>query len=382
LDEIYSQMVTQIFEWAANGVSIGEITSRLREREYIVRPREIQRRTGPKQIGGKPFTWDQVKKIIQNPIYRAAIKVKQGEFPASLPRIISDELWIRANTVIKKVDRPAYKTRQNKHELLLHGLVSCGCCKGALVVHPGTSAKGREYLYYRCQNLRKNGNAVKCTVGQVPAGKLETAVITQIGHLANDPAVLEAAMDESLKARKAQLTPLKERVTTLNEQIEKLGAFYRDLRGRLLGLPKGSGFVAEIIADGDRALLERQELECKRKALLEEEAALKQQLGGSQQLRTELGRFSEIFGVMPFAKLQQAIRLLIKRIIVNRTSAGVTKSGSENIQIEGLGHKKAFSVFIDFYVKPRGPKGFRKAGDLCVSDTEMAARAGIEPVTK
>jgi hypothetical protein len=71
------------------------------------------------------------------------------------------------------------------------------------------------------------------------------------------------------------------------------------------------------------------------------------------------------------------IRLLIKRIVVNQDSPRVTKSGRENVQIQRLGHKNAFSVNIDFYVKPKLSKGLHKEDELCVFDTEMAAQGGI-----
>jgi site-specific DNA recombinase len=271
LDDRYAPMIRRIFEQAAAGTRVGEIAAGLKADGYVVPLREINRRDGPKKIGGRPFTWDQVKHLIKNPFYKGVLVVGNAskEFTSNHEAIVSSDLWNRANAAVERNGRPDYKTRQNKHELLLHGLVSCGCCKGPLVAHPGTSAKGKAYLYYRCQNLRKNGRMAECSVGQVPARKLEDTVIDHIGILAQEPAVLDAAMEQALKGRKTQLLPLKGQISSLDEEIRKLNNFVRELRDRLLGLPAGSQFINQIAAEGEKAVVERQELEAQKKRLLE-----------------------------------------------------------------------------------------------------------------
>jgi site-specific DNA recombinase len=382
LDEKYAPMVAQIFEQAAAGKRICDISAWLRAQCYVVRPRVIQRRTGSTSIGGRPFTWDQIKAIIRNPIYRAALKVDGTEHPLKIPAIVSDELWKKANAAIGRKPRPTCLPRQNKHEMLLHGLAICGCCKTSMAVHPGTSRQGKEYLYYRCQNLRKNGGAAGCTVRQIPAHKLDEAVIGQIGILAQDPVVLNAAMEEAVSGRKMQLLPLKAEIEALEQRIGELKRDYEKLRDRLLSLPKGSPFTDEIAAEGNKVVLQRRESEAQKQQLLEKKIMLEQQLGDARHIRSDLGRFSDIFEVLPPDKKRQALRLIIRRIVVNHLAERVTKSDEKNGQNQAPRHKKRFTINLDLYVKPKLSGSLRNESGICVFPPEMAARAGIEPATK
>ena len=73
---------------------------------------------------------------------------------------------------------------------------------------------------------------------------------------------------------------------------------------------------------------------------------------------------------------------MIKRITVNRPTGKVTKSSVEKNEAVSARHKDAFSVDLDLYFKSSSSKSLRDQYEDCVSDPEMAARAGIEPATK
>jgi site-specific DNA recombinase len=382
LDEKHAPMVLQVFEQAAAGRRISDIAAWLRSQGFVVRPRIIQRRSGTAAIGGKPYTWDQIKAIIRNPIYKAVIVEDGVEQPIKIPRIVTDDLWRRANAVAKKNGNPTYTTRQNKHELLLHGLAMCGCCRAPLVAHPARSRTGTIYLYYRCQNQRKNGRSSGCTVHQVPAPRFENAVIEQIGVLAKDPTVLNSAMDEALSGRKAQLGPLRAEIAANEAVVDKLALQLKGLKDRLLILPKDSPFTKEIVAEGDRIILERGEAEERRRMLMEKKAVLDQQLGDGSRIRKDIGRFSDIFAVLSPEKKRQALRLLIRRIVVNHLAEEVTESDSKRGRSAPLRQKERLLVNLELYVNSQFASALRKEGGFFVFHTEMAARAGIEPTTK
>ena len=377
-------MVKQIFEEAASGLRVVDIALGLERAGFLVPKREINRRSGPVTIGGKPFTWNQVKHLIKNPIYKGVLVAgkERSEFPSNLPRIVSDELWKRANSVAVRRVRLKYSPNQNKHELLLNGLVFCGCCKGLLLAHPAISRQKKVYLYYRCQNLRKNGPSVRCSVRQVPARALEAAVIEHIAFLARDPVVLEAAMSEAVSEKKTQLTPLKSEISAFDESIGTLKMRFAALRDRRLSLQVGSAFIEEIEIEARDLARQRQDLEAKRELLLEQKGVLEQQLGDGHQLRADLKRFSDVFDVLPAAKKQQALRLIIRRIVVNRLSSKVTKSTWEFGENDPSIQKARYSLNLDLYVKPRFSNALGKEAGLFVIRSEMAARAGIEPATK
>jgi site-specific DNA recombinase len=382
LDEKDAPMVLQVFEQAAVGRRICDIAVWLRSNGFIVRPRVIQRRSGKAAIGGKPYTWDQIKAIIRNPIYKAVIVADGVEQPIKIPRIVSDDLWKRANAAVKKNGNPNYTTRQNKHELLLHGLAVCGCCRAPLVAHPARSRTGKIYLYYRCQNQRKNGRLAGCKVHQIPAPRFENAVVEQIGVLAKDPTVLNSAMNEALSGRKAQLLPLRAEIAENEAVVGKLTLQLKGLRDRLMSLPKDSPFTKEIVAEGDRIIQERGEAEDQRRMLLEKKAVLDQQLGDGSRIRKDVGRFSDIFAVLSPEKKRQALRLLIRRIVVNHLPAEVTESDAKLGRFTPLRQKARLLVNLELYVNSQFASALRKEAGFFVFRTEMAARAGIEPATK
>jgi hypothetical protein len=142
-------------------------------------------------------------------------------------------------------------------------------------------------------------------------------------------------------------------------------------------LPKKSPFVAEIVAEGDKTVSERKELELRRQHLLEERATLEQGLGNAAQIKSDMGRFSDIFGVLTPDKKRQALKLLIHRIVVNHMPEGVTKSTAKNGSHGPFRQKNSFSVNLELYVKSKFYNSLRKEAGFFVFHTEMAARAGI-----
>jgi hypothetical protein len=105
-------------------------------------------------------------------------------------------------------------------------------------------------------------------------------------------------------------------------------------------------------------------------------------LGDGRQIKADLKRFGEVFDVLSPAKKQQALRLIIRRIVVNRLPSGVTKSATEIAENGATIQKAQFSINLDLYVKPRFSNALRKEAGIFVFRSEMAARAGIEPATK
>jgi hypothetical protein len=81
-------------------------------------------------------------------------------------------------------------------------------------------------------------------------------------------------------------------------------------------------------------------------------------------------------------KKQQALRLIIRRIVVNRLPPRVTKSDAEFGENGATIQKTRFSINLDLYVKPRFTNQLKNEAGIFVFRSEMAARAGIEPATK
>ena len=189
-------------------------------------------------------------------------------------------------------------------------------------------------------------------------------------------------MSEAVSEKKAQLTPLKSEISAFDESIDTLKVRFASLRDRRLTLQVGSAFIEEIEIEAKDLVRKRQDLEAKREILLEQKGVLEQQLGDGHQLKADLKRFADVFDVLPPAKKQQALRLIIRRIVVNRLPLGVTKSTGEFEGNDPSIQKARYSVNLDLYVKPRFSNALGKEAGFFVFRSEMAARAGIEPATK
>jgi hypothetical protein len=105
-------------------------------------------------------------------------------------------------------------------------------------------------------------------------------------------------------------------------------------------------------------------------------------LGDGSRIRKDLARFSDIFAVLTPDKERQALRLLIRRIVVNQLPTGIIESGSKIGRSAPLRQKTRLSVKLELYVNSQFASGLRKEAGLFVFHTEMAAWAGIEPATK
>jgi site-specific DNA recombinase len=121
----------------------------------------------------------------ENP--RTAVRVvgADGEFVRREP-LIDDELWFKVQAALDASTRPKSGIRFGASLLLRVGF--CGYCGGALH-QVGDLRHGREYRYYRCENVYNKHNKAqqKCgKLGSVPRDVLNEAVAAKllevIGH--------------------------------------------------------------------------------------------------------------------------------------------------------------------------------------------------------
>ncbi len=126
------------------------------------------------------------------------------------PRIVSDELFERANQMLKsrqnlKVDR----------KYLLSGLIFCQCGK-KMVGH--AMNKGR-FLYYRCpDNAIKLGSPDRCDTGSLRVEKIEPFIKNHVLEIMKHPqAVMQHLADNQIN----MLPDLQKKISELNEAIKE-----------------------------------------------------------------------------------------------------------------------------------------------------------------
>jgi hypothetical protein len=138
---------------------------------------------------------------------------------------------------------------------------------------------------------------------------------------------------------------------TIEERIFGLRSGEKELRSRFCGVPAGSPFIQEIVADADKIVLERRELEAQLHQLRERKAAIEQEFGDGKEIRAELSRFSDVFGALDSAKKRQALRLLIRKIEVKHSNELTTILPTRRSESALLRQKRHFSVTLDLYAK-------------------------------
>jgi DNA invertase Pin-like site-specific DNA recombinase len=181
-------VVARIFERAAALQSLGQIAVELnadglRTGQRWVRDANRVRRP----IGEKPFRTDILRKLIQNPIYRGAIRYGDEEFRGQHEPLVTVVIWEQANAAVAEAKRkPKVVLRlRDKHSNLLKGLVYCACCGVPLFSRASgkESGGGKLYRYYTCTGgTRHTEEREPCTLGHIAAEPLESAVIGFIGH--------------------------------------------------------------------------------------------------------------------------------------------------------------------------------------------------------
>ena len=151
-----SEIVRYIFSLAANGLSGQEIARKL-NKEKVRAPRGVN------------WHGATITRIIRNKSYLGIymayksdyhqgfkrIRPEEEQFPLSIPRIVDDDLFKKANETIEK--NRTHMGRPAKRSYLLKQLDYCQC--GTAMVATVKSGN-REYTYYTCSSKRKD-----CSIG-------------------------------------------------------------------------------------------------------------------------------------------------------------------------------------------------------------------------
>ena len=94
--------------------------------------------------------------MLQNKRYIGTYKFGDIETPNGMPRIISDELFIKVQEIMNKNKKAPARARA-KEEYLLTTKLFCGHCREMMTGISGTSKTGAIHNYYTC-NGRYRGS--------------------------------------------------------------------------------------------------------------------------------------------------------------------------------------------------------------------------------
>lgn len=183
IDEKTAPTVRFIFEHYAAGESATSIVDKLNAK-------------GLRTSQGNPFNKSSIPRIIQNEAYRGVYVSKSYDvrIEGAIPAIIDDELWERAQTMLK-LNRQLKAKNEPKADYILSGKLYCSC--GSLMRGmSGHSATGEVYRYYTCPN--KN-----CHLRNIPKDDLEGKVMQSISDHLLQPEAMEALAEAMVEVQKA-----------------------------------------------------------------------------------------------------------------------------------------------------------------------------------
>lgn len=198
-DEERMQLVRDIFNYVANGLSLGKTAEKLNMLGY-------------RTARNKPFYEQSVRTIINDSIYNG-VRYWKG-MKLELPvKFISDEIW---NLAHKKVqENKNYSGEAQKHYNPLKGIIKCPC--GQTSMYGRTSS----CITYRCLDRIKMGIKSSCTNVGIKAETLIYAVWKDV-RLRTLDETYQAKSNEKIAEIEAENIKLTQSIKEKDSEIAKL----------------------------------------------------------------------------------------------------------------------------------------------------------------
>lgn len=198
-DEERMQLVRDIFNYVANGLSLGKTAKKLNMLGY-------------RTARNKPFYEQSIRTIINDSIYNG-VRYWKG-IKLELPvKFISDEIW---NLAHKKVqENKNYSGEAQKHYNPLKGIIKCPC--GQTSMYGRTSS----CITYRCLDRIKMGIKSPCTNVGIKAETLIYAVWKDV-RLRTLDETYQAKSNEKIAEIEAENIKLTQSIKEKDSEIAKL----------------------------------------------------------------------------------------------------------------------------------------------------------------
>ena len=198
-DEERMQLVRDIFNYVANGLSLGKTAEKLNMLGY-------------RTARNKPFYEQSIRTIINDSIYNG-VRYWKGMKLELHVKFISDEIW---NLAHKKVqENKNYSGEAQKHYNPLKGIIKCPC--GQTSMYGRTSS----CITYRCLDRIKMGIKSPCTNVGIKAETLIYAVWKDV-RLRTLDETYQAKSNEKIAEIEAENIKLTQSIKEKDSEIAKL----------------------------------------------------------------------------------------------------------------------------------------------------------------
>lgn len=208
IDEETAPIVKKIFEMYVEGNTMAEIIRYMNLHGY-------------KTSKNLEFNKNSIRKILLNKRYIGTYIYKEKETPNVIPKIISEELFEKAQIIMNKNKKAPARARA-KADYLLTTKLFCGHCKEMMTGVSSTSHTGRKYNYYSCKNAIKK----LCDKKKISKLEIEDLVIKEARKTLTDSNIRNIAKQtiKLLNAEKENSTfvQIEKELKSVSKKIDNL----------------------------------------------------------------------------------------------------------------------------------------------------------------
>ena len=311
-----SLAVKKMFSLFIEGKKATEIANILNSKGFRTKARQVITKAGVKKTTGENrFNDDFIKKVITNPIYKGFVHFQGEQFKGEHEAVVSNQVWEKANQLIKPITPRKVIFNKDNHVHLLKGLLTCGECGTLLTPYPAgkKDRNGIPYLYYACGKVVDYGKECKCKVRLIPAREFENIIKKCLSNLGNNKSLIESTIKNSTKLSKDKLNPLKNE----KEKTEQLLAKTTAEINRLVKILKSKDMIGNEISEEYKNLLkEKSGLQTHIEKLTIDIERCSQDMLDADMIKKTLFAFDKVVNSLPIDEQKELIALLIRDITV------------------------------------------------------------------
>lgn len=291
--------VIQIFEWfTQKGFALRQIA------------RELAKRQVTSKRGGK-WAAATVKYIIKNEGYATGtiyFHFNNEKIPIKIPTLIDQEVFDKAQKVLRL---PKHKAPNKKYEYLLSGLIECGTCGKRYDAYKA----GNGIKTYRCSNrsrIKSDGNYHSCK-NPTANTKLDAIIWSKVLRILQQKAItgeqsIKAELLKTAKYLDDKEDKITKAVKALETRRDRAADAYLEEAITITKLKKVRSEVdSQLQQYGDQL-----------EEIITQQRNINEQLAGKSMIKEARERATKHNDLLalPFLKQQEAVKAVIKRIVV------------------------------------------------------------------
>jgi site-specific DNA recombinase len=289
--------------------SAGAVQRHLRQVGIIVPKRKSK---DGKIRGGKPFSKQQVVRVLSNPVYLGTLVWGELRNEKTHEALVTQDQFDRIEKLLSR--NRISKTHKNptgQYGFLLKGVLRCKC--GYMMTsYFSTGRDGKVHYYYSCTNRTHHGRG-GCDTPYVPAKAIDDAVVERVMAVAGDEQAQDQIVrmaigmaDEDVRRIRAEMDRVNQRLSVIEQEI-----------GNLVRALKAMGEQAiESVRDGLKECeTERKQLTETLNALAVEEQAAASVTGEAERFLNSWRRIRDLFNKASPAIKRELVQSFLEELV-------------------------------------------------------------------